>query len=256
MKLKNKVVVVTGATSGMGCGIAKLFAKEGALVVVSGRSGKRGGQVVDEIRDNNGKAVFIPADVSKSDDVKQLVEKTVEEFGKINILIANAGILGIGSITEVSFELWDQTIGTNLNGVFYLCRFGIPEIIKQGGGTIVINSSIAGFKGFPSHPAYCASKGALIALTKNLAIDYAKHNIRANCLCPGPVDTPLIWDSAKAFSDPEAAVADVAKQTLLGRLGTPEDVAKTALFLASADSSWITGIAITIDGGIMTGGNA
>ncbi|KAA3655886.1 MAG: SDR family NAD(P)-dependent oxidoreductase [Chloroflexi bacterium] len=253
MKLKDKVALISGATSGMGRGIAKLFAKEGASVVISGRSEVRGNQAVDEIRQDGGEATFIAADISKADEVEQLVQQAVEKYSKINILVPNAGILGIGSITEVSLETWDQTIGTNLNGVFYLCRFAIPEMIKTGGGEIVINASIAGFKAFPNHPAYCASKGALISLTRNLAIDYANHRIRVNCLCPGPIDTPLIWDSAKAFANPATVVQEVGNNTLMKRLGTPGDVAKAALFLASNDSSWITGIALTIDGGVMTG---
>ena len=253
MKLKNKVALISGATSGMGKGIAKLFAKEGAAVILSGRSAERGNQIVDEIRQDGGEAIFIAADISKVDDVQKLVQQAVKKYGKINILVPNAGILGIGSVTEVSLETWDQTIGTNLNGVFYLCRFAIPEIIKAGGGEIVINASIAGFKAFPNHPAYCASKGALISLTRNLAVDYAAHKIRVNCLCPGPVDTPLLWDSAKAFANPATVVQEVGDKTLMQRLGTPDDVAKAALFLASDDSSWITGTALTIDGGIMTG---
>lgn len=253
MKLKDKVALISGATSGMGRGIAQLFAKEGAVVVISGRNKERGYQAVADINKDGGEATFIAADVSNVDEVAQLVQKTVEKYGKINVLVPNAGILGLGSVTEVSLETWDQTIGTNLNGVFYLCRFAIPELIKTGTGVIVINASIAGFKGFPNHPAYCASKGALIPLTKNLAMDYAGHNIRVNCLCPGPVDTPLIWDSAQAFENPETVVQEVGQSTLMKRLGTPTDVAKAALFLACDDSAWITGVALTVDGGIMTG---
>jgi len=253
MKLKNKVALITGATSGMGQGIAKLFAKEGASVVVSGRNQERGHQTAADIKKDGGEAVFIAADVSNLDDVAQLVQKAVEEYGQIDVLVPNAGILGLGSATEVSLETWHQAVGTNLNGVFYLCRFAIPEMIKASGGVIVINASIAGFKAFPNHAAYCASKGALIPLTKNLALDYADHNIRVNCLCPGPVDTPLIWDSAKAFENPETVVQEVGQNTPMRRLGTPADVAKAALFLACDDSSWITGIALTIDGGAMTG---
>lgn len=253
MKLKNKVALISGATSGMGQGIARLFAQEGAAVVVSGRNQERGHQTVAGIKEAGGKATFIPADVSNIDDVAQLVQKTVDTYGPFNILVPNAGILGLGSATEVSLETWHQAIGTNLNGVFYLCRLAIPEMIKAGGGAIVINASIAGFKAFPNHAAYCASKGALIPLTKNLAMDYAGHNIRVNCLCPGPVDTPLIWDSAQAFENPETVVQEVGESTLIGRLGTPTDVAKAALFLACEDSSWITGVALTIDGGKMTG---
>jgi NAD(P)-dependent dehydrogenase (short-subunit alcohol dehydrogenase family) len=233
--------------------MAKLFAKEGATVVICGRNQERGYQTVADIKQGGGEATFIPADVSNVADVARLVKKAVERYGKINILVPNAGILGLGSATEVSLETWHQAIGTNLNGVFYLCRFAIPEMIKAGGGVIVITASIAGFKAFPNHAAYCASKGALISLTKSLALDYADHKIRVNCLCPGPVDTPLIWDSAKAFENPETVVREVGNNTLMKRLGIPADVAQAALFLACEDSSWLTGIALTIDGGVMTG---
>ena len=254
MKLKGKVALVSGATSGMGQAIAQLFAREGASVVINGRNAQRGSQTVDEIRRAGGNATFVAADIGNADEVAQLVQQTAAQYGQVDILVPNVGVLGLGSATAVSLETWHETINTNLNGVFYLCRFAIPEMIKAGGGAIVINASIAAFKAFPNHPAYCASKGALIPLTKNLAIDYAAHNIRVNCLCPGPVDTPLIWDSAQAFANPATAVQEAGENTLIGRLGTPEDVAKAALFLASDDaSSWITGAALTIDGGIMTG---
>ena len=250
MKLRNKVALISGGTSGIGRGIAELFANQGAAVVISGRNEERGQQVADAIQHAGGQAHFIAADISQPEQVSALVLKTVEKFGRLDILVPNAGILGIGSVTEVGLDSWQQTIGTNLNGVFYLCRFALPEMIKAGGGSIVINASIATYKAFPNHPAYCASKGALIPFTKCLALDYAKHKIRANCLCPGPVDTPLIWDSAAAFENPENVVTQVGEQTLMKRLGTPLDVAKAALFFASDDSTWITGAALTVDGGI------
>ena len=251
MLLKDKVALISGATSGMGKSIALLFATEGAKVAVNGRDEKRGAETVAAIQDQGGDACFIRADVSQATEVESLVAKTAEHYGKLDLLVPNSGELGLGSVTEVSLNTWDQTIGTNLNGVFYLCRYAIPHMIEAGGGSIVINASIAAFKSFPNHPAYCASKGALIPLAKNLAIDYAKNNIRVNCICPGPVDTPMIWESAEAFPDPERAVQDAGENTLLKRLGEPADVAKAALFLASSQSSWITGTTLTIDGGIM-----
>jgi NAD(P)-dependent dehydrogenase (short-subunit alcohol dehydrogenase family) len=249
--LENQVAIITGSTSGMGEGIARRFAKEGASVVINGTNEERGKAIQASINDEGGKASFYKADVSEAAEVESLVQFAVEQFGKVTILVPNAGILGNGSATDLPLETWHKTIGVNLNGVYYLCRFGLPELIKAGGGTVVINASIASFKGFPNHPAYCASKGALIPLMKNLAKDYAEHKIRVNALCPGPVDTPLIWDSVKAFPNPDSIVDETVQMTCMKRLGTPTDVAKAALFFASDASSWITGSALVIDGGVM-----
>jgi NAD(P)-dependent dehydrogenase (short-subunit alcohol dehydrogenase family) len=161
-------------------------------------------------------------------------------------------MLGLGSAADVPVETWRQTLSVNLDAVFYLLRCALPALQERGGGSIVVVGSIAAFKGFPNHAAYCASKGALVALVRQVAIDFGPK-VRINLLCPGPVDTPLIWESAAAFPDPSKAVADVGQRTVLKRLGQPEDVARAALFLASSDSDWVTGTALTVDGGIMTG---
>lgn len=250
-KLQDKIAIVTGATSGMGAAIAKLFAAEGAKVVVNGRNEERGNQVVSDIRKNNGEATFVQSDISTEEGNMHLYQKTINTYGGLDVVVSNAGFLGLGSITEVSIDTWHETINTNLNSIFYLFRLAIPEMMKRGSGNLIVNGSIAAFKSFPNHAAYCASKGALVPLIKQIALDYGPK-IRANLICPGPIDTPLIWNSAKAFPDPDKAVEDAAKATLLQRLGTPEDVAKAALFLASEDSSFITGTSITVDGGIMT----
>lgn len=250
-KLQNKIAIVTGATSGMGAAIAKLFATEGAKVVVNGRNKDRGDQVVADIKQSNGQATFVRCDISTEEGSNFLFHETIDTYGGVDIVVSNAGFLGLGSITDVSLETWHQTINTNLNSIFYLARMAIPEMLKRGKGNLIVNGSIAAFKSFPNHPAYCASKGALVPLVKQIAQDYGPK-IRANLICPGPIDTPLIWDSAKAFPDPDKAVEDAANATLLNRLGTPEDVAKAALFLASEDSSFITGSSITVDGGILT----
>lgn len=245
------MVIVTGATSGMGAAIAKLFATEGARVVVNGRDSERGNQVIKQIKEGKGDAIFIESDISTQEGNNHLVERTLSFFEGIDIVVTNAGFLGLGSITEVSPEVWHKTINTNLNSIFYLLRLAIPEMLKNGQGNIIVTGSIAAFKSFPNHAAYCASKGALIPLIRQIALDYGPM-IRANLICPGPVDTPLLWDSASAFPDPENAVSDAEKATLLKRLGKPEDIAKAALFLASDESSFITGTSITVDGGIMT----
>ena len=173
-------------------------------------------------------------------------------FGGDDAVVSSAGMLGLGSITGVGEDTWRETMAVNVDAVFYLLREALPAMQARGGGAVVVVGSIAAFKGFPNHAAYCASKGALVGLIRQAAIDYGP-TVRLNLLCPGPVDTPLIWESAVAFPDPAKAVSDVGQRTVLKRLGEPDDIAKAALFLASGDSGWITGTTLTIDGGIMTG---
>ncbi|PZX56678.1 SDR family NAD(P)-dependent oxidoreductase [Algoriphagus chordae] len=250
MRLKGKTAIITGATSGMGKAMAERFVKEGAYVILSGRDEVRGKELEKNLVLKGGKALFIAGDISQIAENKKLVDEAVHNFGKLDIVVTNAGKLGLGSVTDISFEDWNETISTNLSSVFYLSRFAIPEMQKNGGGVILANSSIAAFKSFPNHAAYCASKAALVALVKEMALDYGP-TIRVNTICPGPVDTPMIWDSAKAFDDPDTIVEQTANTTLMKRLGKPEDIASLALFLVSDEASWITGAAYTIDGGIL-----
>ena len=252
MKLIDQVYIITGATSGMGKATAILFAKQGAKLVLSGRSVERGNALVEELKLQTTDVVFHPGDVCDPAANQHLVNLAIDTYGKLTGIVTNAGILGLGNVTDISIEDWHTTMNTNFNSFFYLCKYAIPHI-KKFNGVIIANASIAAFKCFPNHPIYCASKAALVSLVKQIALDYGPE-IRVNAICPGPVDTPLIWDSAKAFENPEKAVDDVKEATLLKRLGTPEDVAKLALFLASEDASWMTGSAVTIDGGIMAAG--
>jgi len=244
-KLKDKVCIITGATSGMGKAIAETFHKAGAKLVLSGRNEERGNTLAGELSNS----IFVAGDVMEPSYNEQLVKKAVKNFGGLDIVSINAGILGLGNVVDLSTDDWHRTLNTNLSSIFYLSKYAIPQL-QKGGGTILINASIAAYKSFPNHPAYCASKAASVALMKQMAVEYAPK-IRVNAICPGPVDTPLIWDSAKAFDNPEAAVQNAGKATLMKRLGTPDDVAKLALFLVSEDASWITGTAMTIDGGIL-----
>lgn len=246
-KLEQKVAIITGATSGMGKAIARAFVEEGAKVVLSGRDEKRGIELTQELGSNSS---FLGGDVSIPDYNEQLVHKAINEFGRLDIVSMNAGILGLGSVTELSQEIWKKTVDVNLSSLFYLSKYAIPELQKNAGSSILINASIAAFKSFPNHPAYCASKAGALALMRQMAVEYAPK-IRVNAICPGPVDTPLLWDSAKAFEHPEQAVENAANTTLLKRLGQPKDIANLALFLTSDDASWITGTAMTIDGGIL-----
>lgn len=244
-KLKDKVCIVTGATSGMGKAIAQSFYAQGAKLILSGRNSERGSALAGELNDS----VFVSGDISEPKVNEELVNTAISAFGSLDIVSINAGMLGIGNVVDLSISEWETTIHTNLSAIFYMAKYAMPQLEKQQ-GTLLINASIAAYKSFPNHPAYCASKAGAVALMKQLAVEYAPK-VRVNAICPGPVDTPFIWDSAKAFENPATAVADAGKATLLNRLGTPEDVAKLALFLVSDDASWITGTAMTIDGGIL-----
>lgn len=245
-KLKDKVCIVTGATSGMGQAIAQSFNEEGAKLVLSGRNEEKGNALTEKL----GNAFFMAGDVSEPSYNEKLVNKAIENFGRLDIVSINAGILGLGNVVDLPVVDWHKTLNTNLSSIFYISKYAIPYLEKGVGATILINASIAAYKSFPKHPAYCASKAASIALMKQMAVEYGPK-IRINAICPGPVDTPLLWDSAKAFENPERAVENAGKATLMKRLGTPQEIAKLALFLVSEDASWITGTAMTIDGGIV-----
>ncbi|WP_234572220.1 SDR family NAD(P)-dependent oxidoreductase [Rhodohalobacter sp. 614A] len=250
MKLKEKTFIITGATSGMGREIALEFAKEGAKLVLSGRDQKRGDDTVDKIRSIAGEAEFLAGDVGEESTNKKLVDFAVERFGNLDGVVTNAGFLGLGKLTELDTKTWRKTLAVNLDSVFFLLKYAISEMQKTGKGVAVINTSIAAYKSFPNHAAYSASKAGVLALAKQAAVDYGPQ-IRINAICPGPVDTPLLHDSAIAFPNPETAVSDSENATLMKRLGQPKDIAQLVLFLVSDDSSWITGSAFTIDGGIM-----
>lgn len=247
-RFAGKVAVVTGGGSGLGAAVALRLAREGARVVLADVDEPAARDVADEIGAN---ATIVPTDVTRPADVRAMVE-TAEGLGGLHVLVLSAAIETRAPLQETSDEAWQQVLDVNLKGPFLCMRAGIPAMIRSGGGAVIALGSTLGAIGQPGYAAYCASKGALLALVRQAAIDYGP-DIRINVLCPGPVDTPLIWDSASAFPDPSRAVSDVAQKTLLKRLGSPEDIARAALFLASDESGWITGTSITIDGGIMTG---
>lgn len=252
-KLDSKTALITGSTKGIGRAIAFRFADEGANVVITGRDEDEGRIVINHIEKKGGRALFIKADLQNVDENEKLVERSVREFGSLDILIPNAGILGLGSVTDVDPELWKETMNINLNSVFYLMRFGVPKMSESKGSSIVIIGSIASQKGFPNHAAYCASKGAVEALAKQVAVDVAPH-VRVNLIQPGPVDTGLYRSSAIAFPNSDTILDEVPDSVPMKRVGEPDDIAKAALFLVSDDASWITGTVLTVDGGVSAAG--
>jgi len=244
-RLEGKVALITGGNSGIGEAVAKLFAQEGAAVVITGRRKEALERVVGEI--DRGRALAVAGSVTDETHVRSAVDQAVRTFGKLNILVNNAGIGAFGkTLHETDDATWDEVLAVNLTGVFRMTRAAVPAMMKVGGGSIVNISSIASLVGIPLLPAYAATKGALDALTRCLAIDYAKQGIRCNAVNPGLVDTPM---AAGLISDP-STLAQVLSDYPLNRPGTPEEVAKLVLYLASDESAWVTGAVFPIDGGM------
>jgi len=249
MHLANKVALITGGTSGIGEATAILFTKEGACVAITGRNHQRGDQLRDRIRSSGGKAIFIPADVRKAEQCQRAVDETLAAFGQLDILFNNAGVFYPHTVVECSEEEWDEQIDVNLKGTFLMCKFALPAMIRRASGVIINNSSGWGIVGGDSAAAYCASKGGVVLLSKAMAIDHGAQGIRVNCICPGDVDTPMLPEDARRRGLKwEDYLAGCAKRPL-GRIGTSEEIAKAALFLASDDSSFMTGAALVVDGG-------
>lgn len=240
---KDKVVIVTGATSGIGRATAIMFAAQGASVVLVGRNASRGQEIEKEITEDNGTAVFMQCDVSREDEAKSMIDATVRKFGRIDVLFNNAGIMPQSTeIEKFPVEDWRKTFDINVNGVFFVTRFAKPYIV-QSKGTIINNASIAGLQHYAAGRsyAYSASKAAVIQLSHQMAKNYGEEGVRVNCICPGIVDTPILGDR-----DRRAYVERVP----LKRLGTPEDIAKVVLFLASDAADYLTGVVLPIDGGV------
>jgi len=248
MKLKGKVALITGGSEGMGYATAELFLKEGAKVVISGRSSEKGKKALRKLR-KLGRVEFVEGDVSKEADAKRMVDATVTAFGRIDIVFNNAGVYLERVAEETSEKDWDWIIGTNLKGVFLVTKHAIPYMKKQGSGSIVNNSSDAGIIGNRNCPAYCASKGGVTIMTKAMALDYARYGIRVNSVNPAIVDTPMLAHEVALASDRGKYMAECRHIQPIGRIGRPEEVAKAVLFLASDESSFVTGAALSVDGG-------
>jgi NAD(P)-dependent dehydrogenase (short-subunit alcohol dehydrogenase family) len=249
MRLAGKVALITGGTSGMGRATAALFAKEGARVAITGRDEVRGRVALHEIKSAGSEGIFVRADVRSSDDCRRSVEETLRSFKRLDILFNNAGVFFPHSVPDCPEEEWDLTVDINLKGTFLMSKHALPVMIAQKSGVIINNSSGWGLVGGDAAAAYCASKGGVVLLTKAMAIDHGRQGIRVNCICPGDVDTPMLPEDARQRGMTWEEYLKGAANRPLGRIGQPEEIAKAALFLASDDSSFMTGSTLVVDGG-------
>jgi NAD(P)-dependent dehydrogenase (short-subunit alcohol dehydrogenase family) len=248
-RLDDKVALITGGASGMGKVASHLFAREGAKVVLTDVADEAGEAVAAAIRDGGAQAAYVHADVSRASDAEAMVRFAVDTFGGLTILYNNAGVFPErdGSVTETPEEVWDLTIDINLKGVYLGCRYGIPAMIESGGGAIVNVASFVALMGAATPQiAYTASKGGVLSMTREIAVEFARRGVRANALCPGPIETPLLKE---LLADPARRQRRLV-HIPMGRFGLAEEIAKAALFLASDESSYMTGAALVVDGGI------
>jgi NAD(P)-dependent dehydrogenase (short-subunit alcohol dehydrogenase family) len=250
MRLKDKVSIITGAGAGLGREMALLFAREGSKVVLAELKEESGRRVAQEIETAGGSALLVQIDVSRSADVERMARETVRAFGQIDILVNNAGINPSRvPLAEASEAHWDLTLAVNLKGVFLCSKAVLPEMMRRRQGSILHIASAAGLIGCSSRAAYSASKGGVVGLTRNMAVDYARYHIRVNSLCPGFVETELTHDYFEARRKDSAAWEHIIGLHALDRIGKPSDVAYAALFLVSDEAPWITGLNLPIDGG-------
>ncbi len=250
MRLRDKVILITGAGSGMGRLAALTFAREGARVVAADVSARAGEETVAEISREGREALFVAADVSREDQVRGMVKRAVDRFGRLDVLYNNAGIFPEedGSVLEVDEAVWDKVMAVNLKGIYLCCKHGIPALLDAGGGSVINVASFVALVGCTvPQDAYTASKGGVIALTKSLAVQFGPRRIRANAIAPGPIETPLL--TSWLLANPEAKKRRLDRIPM-GRFGRPEDIVQMALYLASDESAWVNGSVLVVDGGI------
>jgi NAD(P)-dependent dehydrogenase (short-subunit alcohol dehydrogenase family) len=250
MRLQDKVAIITGAGGGMGRTAALMFAAQGARVVVAEFGEAAGAETAGLVEANGGQASFIKVDVSNEADAKAMVDHAIDRFGRVDVLYNNAGIMPEAdhSVTDTAVAVWDQVMAVNVRGVFLGCKYAIPRMVEQGEGSVINIASFVALVGCSvPQDAYTASKGALLALTRSLAVQFGPHGVRTNAICPGPVETPLLMDWL--VKDEEAKRIRLARNPT-GRFGKPEEIVNMAIYLASDESRWTNGAQLVVDGGI------
>jgi len=251
LRLQGKVALITGAASGIGLATAEFFCREGAAVALVDNQRERAEEAAGRLRGLGHRALAVAADVTLSEQVRAAVERTVREFGRLDVLFANAGIGYTGELVATTDEDWDQVMGVNAKGVFLCCREAVRQMLAQqpAGGSVVINGSISGLVGIPGQAPYAPSKGAVVEMTRQLAVEYARRGVRVNCVCPGTVDTAVLRRAMSMSPDPQAFLDMLVAGHPIGRIGRAEEVAAAVAFLASDEASFITGAILPVDGG-------
>ncbi|MGD0790346.1 MAG: glucose 1-dehydrogenase [Terriglobales bacterium] len=252
MQLAGKVALITGGASGIGRATALLFAREGAAIALADVNADAGQRVADEIAQSGGRAFFEPVDVTRAGDCQRVVGQTIREFGRIDILFNNAGIIRRATVLDLTEDDWDRVMAVNVKSIYLLSRDVIPYMQKAG-GSIINTASGWGLVGGAKAAVYCASKGAVVLLTKAMAIDHGPQKIRVNCICPGDTDTGMLREEAQQLGEENSRFLAASAKRPLGRVGTPEEIAQAALYLASDASSFVTGTALVVDGGGLAG---
>ena len=253
LSLEGKVAMISGAASGIGLGTAMRLAEVGAYIALLDIDESKGKEAAEKIKKIGQKADFFRCDVTSNSDCKETTENVIREFGKIDILFNNAGVTRRKNIVELNEFEWDLVTGVSLKGIYLLSHHVIPHMINNGGGNIINTGSGWSLRGGPKAVSYCAAKGGVINLTRAMAIDHGKHNIRVNCVCPGDVDTPLLHAEAVQLGEDDEDFIIKAADRPISRLGTPEDIANAVLFFASNMSAWVTGSILVVDGGGLAG---
>jgi NAD(P)-dependent dehydrogenase (short-subunit alcohol dehydrogenase family) len=252
MKLAERVALVTGAAQGIGLGIAEVFAEEGASVVLADTQGEKGEEAAARIREHGGRASFVRTDVRDEEQVKALVEAAVAIHGRLDIVVNNAGTARVRSVEESTVAEWDDLMAVNVRSIFLTAKYAVPYMRRQGGGTILNIGSVSSLVGQQGTPCYCASKGAVLMLTRSLALDYGPDGIRANCLCPGITDTPLLrYHAGHADTDPETHLRQRLARVPTAKMLYPRDMGQAAAFLCSPEARGITGTSLVVDGGYL-----